>query len=70
MSKNLKGGAKHPPLPPTWQDKVKASNIHLAIVLEVTGLCGLTYEINNCVAKVWVNLSFLYILLDAQMDRF
>ena len=28
----------------------KASNIHLANVLEVTGLCGLTYEINNCVA--------------------
>ena len=32
------------------EDCFKASNIHLANVLEVTGLCCLTYEINNCVA--------------------
>ena len=28
----------------------KTSNIHFANVLEVTGLCELIYEINNCVA--------------------
>ena len=32
------------------EDCFKAFNIHFANVLEVTGLCGLTYEINNCVA--------------------
>ena len=32
------------------EDCFKAANIHLANVLEVTGLCGLTCKINNCVA--------------------
>ena len=41
------GGALHDVIS---LNRVKAFNIPLANVLEVTGLCGLTYEINNCVA--------------------
>ena len=55
-------------LSPSIEDCFKAFNIHFANVLEVTGLCGLTYKINNCEASV--NLSYLYILSDVQMDRF